>query len=434
MSHRMLGSAPASSWRTVSSVPARDQRWAQLTQAICVMGRELSVAGRLEQTVRAAAETTDARYAAIVLYNAMTGLADRIVHSVTEPAEVAASHEALLAHGTAWLATSSVPLDPADPDGQSEPERSAQFLAVPIFTGFGLYGTICVMEPDSAAGFTPDDRNLLASLADTTGVGVDCATAFEESERRGDWLSASTAVGQQLLTLADGVVGIAQNIAEHVLRLADARTVTIVVPSPDDPEMLEVRVAAGLGADELAHRSYRAEGTFALASMTSNRGQLRNAADLYCLHSEVEPDQPLGQVLAVPFGSTGHNLGAIVASRRTDQAPFAEADLRMAEDFARQAGLALELAEARVTHEQLEVQRERERIAHLLQDNVIQRLFSVGLHLQTAERDVTDANARDRLSTALGDIDETIRQVRDSLSPPPRLSYAGSEGAPGMRR
>lgn len=416
MSHLVLDTAATSAWSSAGPAGGRDRRWAQLTQAICVMGRELSVAGRLEQTVRAAAETTDARFAAIVLYNAMTGEADRVVHSATDPEGVAASQEALLAIGAAVMAASSpqLPWDRAD-DGPG-----SRFLAVPIHTGFGLYGTICVMQPRSPDGFGPDDRNLLASLADTTGVGVDCATAFEESERRGDWLSASTDVGQQLLTLADGVMGIAQNIADTVLRLAGAATVTIVVPSPDDPEQLEVRVAAGLGADELAQRSYRKDSTFAGDAIRNDRGQLRRGDELYCLHAEVQPDHPLTQVLAVPFGSPGRNLGAIVASRRAGQSPFTEADLRMAEDFARQAGLALELADARVTHEQLEVQRERERIARLLQDNVIQRLFSVGLQLQTAQRDVTDPAARERFSAALGDIDETIRQVRETLSPPSR--------------
>ncbi len=416
MSHRVLDTAQTSAWSTAGPPAGRDQRWAQLTQAICVMGRELSVAGRLEQTVRAAAETTGATYAAIVLYNAMTGEADRVVHSASDPAAVAASQEALLAHGAAWMAASSAPLDSSR--APNEPDRA--FLAVPIHTGFGLYGTICVMQPRDPDGFAADDRNLLASLADTTGVGVDCATAFEESERRGDWLSASTSVSQQLLTLADGVMGIAQNIADTVLRLSVAATVTIVVPSTDDADQLEVRVAAGLGADQLVQRSYPRAGSFADDAMHADRGQLRPAGDLYCPHREVQADDPLVQVLAVPFGPPGRNRGAIEASRRSGQATFTDADLRMAEDFARQAGLALELAEARVTHEQLEVQRERERIARLMQDNVIQRLFSVGLQLQTAERDVTDPAAQARFRAALGEIDETIRQVRDSFSPPRR--------------
>ncbi len=421
MSHPVLDSVSDSAWGSAVGVPARDARWAQLTQAICVMGRELSVAGRLERTVHAAADTTDAKWAAIVLYHPRTGQADRIVYSASDPDEVAASQDALLTLGAAYLNAAKVPLGPSEDD---EPEMAQRFMAVPIHTGFGLYGTICVMYPRSADHFHEDDRHLLATLADTTGVGVDCATAFEESERRGDWLSASTEVGRQLLTLADGVVGIAQNIAEHVLRLAAAATVTIVVPSFDDPEVLEVRVAAGLGAEELAHRSYPGPGSFDQAAMNGNEGQLRMAGELYCLHAEIQPERPLAQVLSVPFGSPGQRLGAIVASRRADQPLFADADLRMAEDFARQAGLALELAEARVTHEHLEVQRERERIARLLQDNVIQRLFSVGLKLQTAEPAVTDTAVRERLSSAIGDIDETIREVRDSLSPPGRSALA----------
>lgn len=43
-------------------------------------------------------------------------------------------------------------------------------------------------------------------------------------------------------------------------------------------------------------------------------------------------------------------------------------------------------------------------------------------YLQTAERDVIDLAAREHSRAVLGEIDETIRQVRDSLSPPRRTT------------
>lgn len=413
---------------TSSPDPGRDRRWAQLTEAICVMGRELSVQGRLEQTVQAAAETTSARFATVILYHRVTGRPEQVLHSVRTPEDVEAATGALRRLGAPYLESAAAALAAlADPTEQ--PDR-LDFLVVPIHTGLGLYGVICVSEPVAVQGFAADDRNLLASLADTTGVGVDCATAFEESERRGDWLSASATITQQLLTLSDGLVGTVQQIADHVLRLAGAATVTIVVPSPDDPGLLEVRIAAGLGADQLAQRSYPAAGSVAQAAILADAGQLRGADDLYCPELEVVAGAPVLEVLAVPFGARKRAaVGAVVATRRSDQPAFAEADVRMTEDFARQAGLALELAEARITAQQLQIERERELAARTLRDDVLQRLFSIGLQVRTAEPTVTDEAARTRLNDVLEAIDATIREVRASRSPSWRRQPALSRRA-----
>lgn len=70
---------------------------------------------------------------------------------------------------------------------------------------------------------------------------------------------------------------------------------------------------------------------------------------------------------------------------------------------------AEELDEA---HSTLAIARDRERIARNLHDNAIQRLFATGLNLQSA---LNRPNLDHRVSEAIDDIDETIRDIRATI-------------------
>ncbi len=67
---------------------------------------------------------------------------------------------------------------------------------------------------------------------------------------------------------------------------------------------------------------------------------------------------------------------------------FHDVDVRLAERFAAQAALALQVARAREDREKLAVFEDRDRIARDLHDLVIQRLFAIGLALENTARRV----------------------------------------------
>ncbi len=64
---------------------------------------------------------------------------------------------------------------------------------------------------------------------------------------------------------------------------------------------------------------------------------------------------------------------------------------------------------------QLTVLEDRERIAAGFRDTVIQRLFAAGLELQGAVALVTEPLARHRVESAIAELDDVIRAVRDSI-------------------
>ena len=61
------------------------------------------------------------------------------------------------------------------------------------------------------------------------------------------------------------------------------------------------------------------------------------------------------------------------------------------------------------------IEQERNRIARDLHDLVIQRLFATGLTIQSLAAGAPSEQDAGRLSAAVGDIDETIRQIRTSI-------------------
>lgn len=157
-------------------------------------------------------------------------------------------------------------------------------LAVTIETEDGGYGSIIVLDP-AAGVFTAADRLLVAAVAETVADGLERATVMEEMQRRVAWLDASAIVGQQLLRSSSSVMVNVQDIADHVLRLSGGRSLTIVVASLDNPTLLEVRVAAGVSADQLVGRTLPKQSSVAGSAMDADRGQLDASEDLYSLQN-----------------------------------------------------------------------------------------------------------------------------------------------------
>ena len=75
---------------------------------------------------------------------------------------------------------------------------------------------------------------------------------------------------------------------------------------------------------------------------------------------------------------------------------------------------ALELERTKVEQQasELRLLDDRERIGRDLHDNVIQRLFAVGMTLQSANNFVTDASASDKIERAVDELDAVIRTIR----------------------
>jgi signal transduction histidine kinase len=107
--------------------------------------------------------------------------------------------------------------------------------------------------------------------------------------------------------------------------------------------------------------------------------------------------------------------GALVVMRGPGGPAYRPDELPLIVSFAEQATLAVDLAEKSRVARQLEVFADRDRIARDLHDHVIQRVFAAGLSLQSVLPHIQNVEAADRVRSAVGQLDETVRDIRTTI-------------------
>ena len=174
--------------------------------------------------------------------------------------------------------------------------------------------------------------------------------------------------------------------------------------------------AAGVDKEDLLGSRFPTEDSAAWLVMEAGHGVMIDYGEKAGLrYVDFGDFVPVGPIMAVPLTGAGETRGAIVVGRLTPQTSFTQADLEMAEAFAEQAALALELTDARANRERLAALENRDRIARDLHDHVIQRLFAAGLTAQSLAQTTTEPLIRDGLARTIGDLNGTIRQIRTTI-------------------
>ena len=286
------------------------------------------------------------------------------------------------------------------------------FLGVPIRVRDAVFGNLYLACREGGE-FTEEDQELVSSLAGTAGVAIENARLFEQSRRRQNWLQASTDITQQLLA-SEGEEPL-RVIAWRTQQMADADAVTVVLPVAGTDQLM-VEVATGAGAEQMTALSYPMSGTLSMHVLETGVAAL--VADMteeqeYTVHlSEVVP---IGALMALPLAGSHGTRGVLLVARLFGRPRFTDADLEMATTFANHAAIALELSDARADQQRMVLLEDRDRIARDLHDHVIQRLFGAGLTVESVAAGLRDSASGGRLEQVVGDIDDTIRQIRSSI-------------------
>jgi signal transduction histidine kinase len=110
----------------------------------------------------------------------------------------------------------------------------------------------------------------------------------------------------------------------------------------------------------------------------------------------------------------GGRAFGVLAAHSATRRRFTRDEAHFVQAVANVVAAAVELAQMQEARARLAVFEDRDRIARELHDLVIQRLFSVGLRLQSLLRLVAEPGT-DRMVTAIGDLDQTIDEVRRTI-------------------
>lgn len=124
---------------------------------------------------------------------------------------------------------------------------------------------------------------------------------------------------------------------------------------------------------------------------------------------------PMTSFLGVPLFIRGEIYGNLYLTDKRDGEEFTEVDEELAVGLATAAAVAIDNARLHARVRELDLVRDRERIARDLHDTVIQRLFATGLSLQGATRLIERDEARSRVESAIDQLDTTVREIRTAI-------------------
>ncbi|WP_158812832.1 GAF domain-containing protein [Streptomyces rimosus] len=394
-----------------------------LLEAVVSVGRELDLPQVLRRIVEAAALLVDAQYAALGVIGPDGRRLSQFLTVGLTPEQVAAIGPLPAGHGILGeLIRNPEPLRLTDlsahPSSYGFPAHHPPmrtFLGVPIRVRDEVFGNLYLTDKRGGHDFDAEDESVISTLSVAAGVAIDNARLYEGSQRQQRWLKAGAEITNSLLS---GIprLEVLELIARRAQEITRAELADVCVPMHDTGDLV-VELAIGGNSDKRRGLVVPADGTLSGAALLS--GGPVTTSGLACDDRYTAGPRRfdgLGPAVAVPLGSEGGSArGVLLLARAEGEPVFTDEELEPLHGFAGQAALALELAERRRDAEQLALLEDRDRIARDLHDLAIQRLFATGMTLQSAARLVEHAGAAERVTRAVGDLDETIKIIRSTI-------------------
>jgi signal transduction histidine kinase len=398
-------------------------RMSGLLEAVLAVSAGLELDETLRRIVRAAIDLVDARYGALGVLGA-GGLLSQFVYVGIDDETRGLIGPLPTGHGVLGVIIEDAkPLRLADlsahPLSVGFPANHPPmltFLGAPIRVRGEVFGRLYLTEKNGGLDFTEDDEVVLQALAGAAGIAVDNARLYGEMQRRQRWLEASSEVTGALLGGTDPIDAL-RLIATRALEMTGADYTVIALPqdpdaAPSEITNLVIAVCAGLDSDALAGHLIPISGSTSGAVFTDHvpRSVPNLAFDL-----DGGLDVAFGPALAVPLGADETVAGVLLAVRMPDSPGFDDHDMQVVSSFADQAALALQRAEGQAARRELALLADRDRIARDLHDQVIQRLFAIGLAMQGTHRLTKSPVAAARLTQHIDELHEVIQDIRSSI-------------------
>lgn len=390
-----------------------------MTDAVIAVGAGLDLAEVLQRLVTTAATLSRARYAALGITGDGGQVVDFITHGISRRLReqlggMPGAHGIpglLLRPGAEPLRLDAIGDHPASVGFPPDHPPMRTFLGVPVRVSGEIFGNLYVADKTSVTGgqalFTAEDEEALLALGAAAGVAIENARLYAAARDRQRWSDALSQAIHAVIARSDldtrarlaPIPAIARaagqaDLAVLVTRGTDTGWRSRFVDPDGDPAMLALPVP-----DTLAHDA----GTDSVVDV--------DATQLAWL-----PGTWVGALL-IPIGGTyaPPEDAVLLAYRRQPHRSLGSPDHSGEREFGQRLGLAVQVAQAQADSAALALLRDRDRIARDLHDLVIQRLFAVGLSLQAAGVAARVPEVRARLSRAVDDLDETIKDVRRTI-------------------
>jgi signal transduction histidine kinase len=394
-----------------------------LVETGIAINSELSLDGVLERIVEAAGRITGAQYAALgVIDPAGNGLERFVTYGIEPEVQTQIGDPpqgrgilGVLIKDARPLRLHDLTQDPRSvgfPPGHP-PMRS--FLGVPILLRGVAYGNLYLTEKDSG-DFSDEDEELVTLLAAQAAVAVENARLYESATAWSQQLESLNEVGAALVGELE-LEPLLDLIAARLRELIGARLVAIALPAGGG-----LRIAAAEGADRLPGID-----TLTADSKTARVLERGRSERVDSLLEDPEVNQDVARRLGastglyVPLRARDHTIGVLIAHDKVGRDPrFTSSDLRLAEQFALRASIAVDLSR-RVARDSLRrvvagQEAERRRLARELHDETGQALTSILLGLRAVEDASSDANVDALRELVVGTLQD-VRRLAVQLRP-----------------
>ena len=401
----------------------RDQM-GHLLQVAIEVGSGLELNATLQPIVRAAMSMTESRFGAIGLWGP-DGMLVSSLHGAMDDRTVELDGGVPVGQGLLGLLRDRTELlHVADLAGSREtealPEHRAgmrRFLGMPIVTRGRPVGGLYVADDRLDREFGEADEITARALASIAAVAIDNARLSDQARESARWTSASREIIAAVLSDTDPHLRPLNMIACRARQLAAAEQAIVLVPTdPEQPadavDTLVVSAAVGRYADEVLGQHVPAQG--------STTGAVYRSGEPLITDTFRRPIQAFTQfgerpAIVAPLRADQNALGVIAVARNASAPHFDDRDLDLVRDFANHAAIALTIARARRSGAELAMLADRERIASDLHDQVIQRVFAVGMDLQGVIARLRSQELAGRLTRSVDELQAVITDIRSTI-------------------
>jgi len=368
------------------------ERLAALLDAVVAVASDLDLAVVLDRIVATARLLSGARYGALGVIGPDSRLIEFITQGIDEPTRERIGHLptgegvlGLLIEDPRPLRLREIAEHPNSVGFPAHHPPMHGFLGVPIRTRDSVFGNLYLTEKqgdgDGPHDFTQVDEEVVVALASAAGVAIENARLYAQGRLREEWLQAA----------ARSVRAATAGTTDPLPEVAGA------VRAASGADLVEVVTDGGSVAD-------LEESLASLVDRATSSGEplVETAADGWA------------RVVVLPLRAADRRHGAVVVGWREDVVPV-PLDLGVMAAFANQVGLALDVAASQRDRARLAVLEDRDRIARDLHDLVIQRLFAVGLSVQSVARHDLPPELSARLEQVVDELDGSIKDVRSAI-------------------